>query len=353
MIKVEKKYLDKLTETFYHMQRGERVEALTLPEEYPDNELKQVYDYCNRFIESQNHIMDFIDALSRGELAYEPPKGSMAILQPFKSLQSSLKHLTWVTEQIAAGDFDHHVDFMGAFSNAFNEMTRQLKEAFEEIKAASAVIEKDKERIKELLYNVLPEKTIEELDTTGRTTPRVYDNVTVFMSDIVGFTKQSLKIDPVMLIDELNSMFSEFDEIVKATGGERIKTIGDAFLAVWGMHTKMENHAQMATEASLKIIDFLEDRNDKWVLKWQVRIGLHTGSVVGGVVGNTKFIYDIFGDTVNTASRMESNSEPMRINVSEDIYHLIKDNFDVEDRGTAFVKGKGYSKMYFVNKKKE
>ncbi|MBN2898997.1 MAG: hypothetical protein JXO44_09515 [Clostridia bacterium] len=356
MLTVEKKSLDQLTEAVHLFINGRKSEPLEIPETLPDNELRQLYTYFNRMIVEFNKVSDFSYAMSRGELDYTPPAGNMVILQSFKNLQASLKHLTWVTQQISGGDFSHTVDFMGDFSLAFNDMTRQLQEAFETIRQqndrlteANTMIQKDKEQIQNLLQSILPTNVIKELNTQGYSAPRYFDNVTVFFSDFVGFTKQSETIDPVTLIDELNSIFKEFDRIVVETGGECVKTIGDAFFAVWGMHPAMEDHAQRAVEAALKIRSALQERNDQWLLKWHVRIGLHTGSVVGGIVGETKFIYDVFGDTVNIASRMESNSEPMKINISEDVYQLVKSDYKTIDRGTIFVKGKGECKMYFVD----
>lgn len=355
MLTVKKNDIDCLTEAVYQLLSGKKVDPLMLPADYPDNELKQCYEYFNRLTIEYATTADFIYSLSRGELDYDAPQGNMVVLQSFKSLQANLKHLTWVTQQIAEGNFDHTVNFMGDFSAAFNSMTRQLKEAFDKIQeqniqlqAANEIIRKDKDKINSLLNSILPEKVIHELETTGRTTPKLYDNVTVFFSDIVDFTTESSKIDPVMLIDELNGVFTMFDNIVNETQGERIKTIGDAFLAVWGMHDNLDNHAVMAVKAAKQIIEALQARNDSWFIKWQVRIGIHTGSVVGGVVGTTKFIYDIFGDTVNVVSRLESNSEPMRINISEVVHQQVKNVFSVQERGNIYVKGKGDLKMYFV-----
>ena len=355
MIEIEEVLIDQLTEAIYHMLKGDQIEPLKLPAAYPNNELSQLYGYFNQWIKEYDELSNFMYALSRGELDYMPPKGKMIILQSFKSVHASLKHLTWVTEQVAAGDFNHQVNFLGKFSDRFNEMTLQLKNAFEEIRNQNSALEKanelilkEREKSDELLHNILPDKVIHELETTGRTTPRYFENVAIFFSDIVGFTDKSGQIDPVMLIDELNSMFTAFDQIVLDTSGERIKTIGDAFLAVWGMNNPIEQPVHKAVEAAERIVTFLKKRNDSWVLKWEIRIGIHVGNLVGGVVGESKFIYDIFGDAVNMASRMESNSLPMRINISQDVYELIKDDFATTARGTLPVKGKGDCQMYFV-----
>lgn len=346
MLEVDEKYIDMLTEGLYLLSSGRKARLLEIPEELPDNELRQLFKYYNRLIGEFEHAADFSYALSRGDLDYNQNQGNMVIMQSFKSLQASLKHLTWITQQIAGGDFNHQVDFMGDFSVAFNEMTRQLKEAFETINAQNR-------QINTLLESILPPRVIDELNTYGYSAPRQFNDVTVFFSDFVGFTKSAQHVDPVTLIDELNSIFKEFDHIVSSNCGERIKTIGDAYLAVWGMNEQLPDHAERAVDAALQILDFLHKRNADWFFKWEVRIGLHSGSIVGGIVGDTKYIYDVFGDTVNTAARMESNSEAMRINISDELYQLVKDKFNTAARNVIYVKGKGECAMHFVEGKRE
>ncbi len=298
-IEVEVEQIDKMTESLYKVLSGKHASQLILPEDYPDNELKQLVGYYNRFATEYNEFTEFMYAISRGELDYEPPKGQLQILQSFKSMQANLKHLTWKTQQIAKGDFNHKVDFIGDFSEAFNDMTRQLKESFEQIKEqnhqlseANRIIAYEREKSDMLLKNILPDKIVDELKASGSTTPQLYKNVMVFFSDIVGFTSKSTQIEPAVLIQELTSLFTAFDCIVDASFGERIKTIGDAYLAVWGMHVPVENNAEKAVEAALKIIEYVKSRNSESGLKWDVRVGMHIGDVVGGVVGTSKFIYD-------------------------------------------------------------
>ncbi len=355
MIELLEEQIDQLTESIYNLMNGKRVEPLKLPENYPENEIKQFVNYFNSFLDEFNNFTGFMYSISRGQLDYEPPKGKLQILQSFKNLQANLKHLTWKTQQIAKGDFSHKVDFMGDFSEAFNDMTRQLKEAFDKIQEqnnqlieANKIIESDRKKIDSLLRNILPEKVITELKESGTTSPQLYKNVTVFFSDIVGFTNKSTKIEPALLIEELNELFAHFDQIVNETFGERIKTIGDAYLAVWGMHYPLADHAEKCIEASKRIIEYLDNRNIDSSLKWEIRVGVHSGDVVGGVVGISKFIYDVFGDTVNTASRLESNSEAMRINVSELTYSLVNHKYRAVERGEIYAKGKGSIKMYFI-----
>jgi len=213
-----------------------------------------------------------------------------------------------------------------------------------------AIIEREKSMSDRLLMNVLPYKIISDLKQYGETKPQLFEDVTVFFSDFVGFTSMSTTVEPDHLISELNDIFTRFDEIMMENGCERIKTIGDAFLSVSGMPDKNEKHAENMVKAALDIIDYLVERNEKRELKWLVRIGIHTGPVVGGIVGVHKYIYDVFGDTINTASRLESLSEPMKIHVSEITGGLIENKFSLTELPEIDVKGKGMMKSYYVDK---
>ena len=206
----------------------------------------------------------------------------------------------------------------------------------------------EKEKTEELLLNTLPVKVVNELKENGKSEPESFENVTVYFSDIVGFTDISAKLEPKALINELNEMFTVFDDIMVKHSCERIKTIGDAYLAVSGMPIKNKNHAENMVNAATEIKQYLEDKNKASEVKWRIRIGIHTGKVVGGIVGVRKYIYDVFGDAINTASRMESNSEPMRINVSEATYQILKEKYKFFARETINVKGKGSMKMFFL-----
>ena len=220
-------------------------------------------------------------------------------------------------------------------------LERQVKERTREL-------EQEKEKTEELLLNTLPLKVVNDLKENGKTEPESFDEVTVFFSDIVGFTNLSAKLNPDLLIKELNLIFTAFDDIMAKNHCERIKTIGDAYLAVCGMPEKNEHHAENMIQAAIEIRDYLVNRNSLSDIEWKVRIGIHSGKVIGGIVGIRKYIYDVFGDTINTTSRMESSSKPMEINVSETTYHLVKNKFKFNPRSPMEIKGKGMMKMYFL-----
>ena len=210
-------------------------------------------------------------------------------------------------------------------------------------------IDKERGKSEKLLQNILPRKVIQELKEKGITIPELFKEVTVLFSDIVGFTDISTKIPVDTLIKELNDIFTSFDVIIEKHSCERIKTIGDAYLAVCGLPENNKDHCTNIVNAATEMISFMSERNRTHDIKWQIRIGVHTGNVIGSVVGIKKYIYDIFGDTVNTASRLENLSEPMKINISTEVMKALSDSFSYEDRGKIEVKGKQPMNMYFVN----
>jgi adenylate cyclase len=210
--------------------------------------------------------------------------------------------------------------------------------------------ENERKKSDDLLLNILPAEVASELKKTGSTTAKHYDNVTVLFTDFVNFTIAGEHMNPQSLIDELHTCFKKFDEITAKYKIEKIKTIGDAYLAVAGLPKEDPHHAENSVSAAIEINAFMQDRVAKLGERtFQIRIGIHSGSVVAGIVGVKKFAYDIWGDTVNTAARMEQNSEPGKVNISETTYELVKDKFTCAYRGEIEAKNKGQLKMYFVS----
>lgn len=204
------------------------------------------------------------------------------------------------------------------------------------------------EKNEALLENILPKKVVENLREKGKSDPESFDEVSVFFSDIVNFTSISKTLTPTELIGELNDIFTNFDKIMDSHECVRIKTIGDAYMAVCGLPEKNPNHLENIVSAALECRDYLQKRNESSSHKWVIRLGVHTGEVVAGIVGIKKYIYDIFGDTVNVASRMETSSEEMKLCVSEDVYEKAKDRFAFSFRGEKEIKGKGKMNLYFA-----
>lgn len=195
-----------------------------------------------------------------------------------------------------------------------------------------------------LLLNILPTEVAMELKQTGESIAKQYNHVSVLFTDFVNFTGISEELSPTELVAEVHKNFTAFDAIIENHGLEKIKTIGDAYLAVCGLPNETPDHAQRVAKAALDIREYMSRDGHKF----QIRIGINSGPVVAGIVGVKKYAYDIWGDTVNTASRMESCSEPGKINVSEATYELIKNEFTCEHRGKVNAKNKGDVDMYFV-----
>ena len=208
----------------------------------------------------------------------------------------------------------------------------------------------EKQKSDTLLLNILPEEVAEELKAKGTANAKLFNDVTVLFTDFKGFTTVSELLGPQELVDELHTCFSAFDEICGKYDIEKIKTVGDAYLAVAGLPMPDANHAQNVVKAAIEIRDYMDTRKAK-VKTFDVRVGIHSGSVVAGIVGVKKFAYDIWGDAVNTAARMEQNCEPGKINVSEATFTLLntKGVFKFEYRGEIEAKNKGKLKMYYVN----
>jgi len=224
----------------------------------------------------------------------------------------------------------------------------KLTESYKTIKNQKEEILNEKQKTEKLLKAILPKKIANELKEFGRTEPELYEDVTVLYSDIVDFTEKSSKIEPLTLIKELNEIVQGFDEIMEQNDCERIKTVGDAYIAVCGMPVPNKNHAVNIIQAALDTLDFLSERNKISEHQWTVRIGIDTGKIIGGIIGAKKYIYDIFGNPINTASRLEHSSMPMRIHVSERTFKLANGKFNFEEQQAMKVKGIGLMKMYFV-----
>lgn len=216
-------------------------------------------------------------------------------------------------------------------------------------------ISKEKKRSDTLLLNILPETTAEELKQKGSAEAKQFEQVSVLFTDFKNFTLLSEKLTPKQIVSEIHTCFSAFDTIIEKYNIEKIKTIGDSYMAAAGLPTPLENSAQIAVLAALEMQEYLNQRQSELseivISKFEMRCGIHTGTVVAGIVGIKKFQYDIWGDTVNTASRMESNGEVGKVNISQSTYNLIKDNpeFIFESRGIINAKGKGDLQMYFVD----
>lgn len=214
------------------------------------------------------------------------------------------------------------------------------------------ILDKQKVEIENLLLNILPREVANELQATGHATPRHYESVSVLFTDFKGFTAIADKMTPGELVEELNTCFMAFDSIIEKYGLEKIKTIGDSYMCAGGIPATDEDHVYKIVKAGVEMQKYIESYNDncKNLGKecWAIRIGIHVGPVVAGVVGKKKYAYDIWGSTVNIASRMESNGAPEKVNISNTAYEFIKDRFICSHRGKIYAKNVGEIDMYFV-----
>jgi class 3 adenylate cyclase len=216
-------------------------------------------------------------------------------------------------------------------------------------------IAEERDKSDNLLLNIMPAEIAQELKQTGKVAPRYFEMATVMFTDFKGFTRIAEKLTPEQIVQELNRCFQAFDEIIEKYDLEKIKTMGDGYLCAGGIPIANKTNPIDAIKAGLAMIDFMNDLKKQKELTnepiWEVRVGIHTGPLVAGVIGKNKFAFDIWGDTVNVASRLEASGEPGKVNISGDTYELVKSYFKCSYRGKIFAKNKGEIDMYFVDSK--
>lgn len=224
-------------------------------------------------------------------------------------------------------------------------------ERFEELGRLNAQLNEEKARSDRLMLNILPAPIADELMRTGRVLPVHFADASVLFTDFTDFTRRTEELAPAELVGELDECFSFFDEVVLRHGLEKLKTIGDSYMCVGGIPVPDAMHAINSVRAALEIRDFVRARTASKPdgAGWHIRIGIHTGPLLAGIIGRAKFSYDVWGDTVNVASRMETAAVPGTVNISAQTYDVVKDSFDCEHRGKIEVKGKGPVDMYVVH----
>ncbi len=287
-----------------------------------------------------------------------------------------ISRLSQASQAVAQGNFHQSIQQkkikeLRILAESFNSMTRQLQEYFTALEKTNEELEQrveertyelryEKEKSEQLLLNILPKVIADQLKTGETTIASAMEEVTILFADVVGFTPLSAKVPPIQLVGLLNKLFSSFDHLAEQYKLEKIKTIGDAYMVVGGLPLPQEDHAEAIAEMALEMQAVMDNFQAETILgesedceRFQIRIGINTGSVVAGVIGIKKFIYDLWGDAVNIASRMESSGEPGRIQVTEATYERLKDQYYFEPRGKISVKGRGKMKTYWLIGKKD
>lgn len=243
--------------------------------------------------------------------------------------------------------------YLGNVNNFFKKQNNTNARLLRTSRADKRNLANERNKSEKLLLNILPKDVANELKENGQSTPKHYDSVSVMFTDFVGFTKVAKDMEATKLVDELDGCFSFFDSLTKKYNLEKIKTIGDSYMTCGGIPNENNTHAIDSVLAALEIQSFMqkmkEIKQSQSIPYWELRLGVHTGPLVAGVIGEMKFAYDVFGDTVNTASRMESSGTQGRINISESTYSLVSPVFECEYRGKIMAKNQGMVDMYYVN----
>lgn len=271
-----------------------------------------------------------IDGMNRGE----PPR----VIGKVVELQAVRKNGEEFPIELTLGSWDNNG------KRYYSGIIRDITEK----KIAEQIILQEKTKSDELLLNILPRIVADELKSTGKASTKKHENVTILFTDFKDFTVLASSVPADTLVKELNDIFGHFDDIMEEFQIEKIETVGDAYLAVCGLPEENAAHATRCVAAAKQMLHFLEGRNSRNVIQWKMRVGIHSGSVVAGVVGKKKYHYDVFGDSVNTASRIQTHGEAGKINISETTYALVKENYHCIPRGQIHAKGIGDLTMYFV-----
>ncbi len=313
MISVEEELIDQITATFHYLRTGKVPAPISIPEDLPDNEIRQLITYVNRFLVEFANFAEAMEQIAQGELNTPPLFGRMAVVHAFKALQSNLRHLTWKTQQVAAGDLEQQVDFMGDFSTAFNSMTQQLKDSREQLVDLNKELERRNRFIRETFGRYTSDDIVgvlldmpEGLKLGGE--KRV---ITLLMSDLRGFTSLVERLEPTVVVSLLNHYLSAMIEIIQRYGGTIDEIIGDAIFVLFGAPLVMPDTALRAVRCALEMQQAMRGVNEHNLKKgWpeiEMGIALHTGEVVVGNIGSSKRSkYGVVGQAVNLTARIES-----------------------------------------------
>jgi adenylate cyclase len=339
MISVEEELVDTITAVFHYLCAGKTPPSIPIPDYLPNNEIRQLLTYVNRFLAEFAPFAEAMEQIARGELDTRNVFGRMAAVQSFKALQSNLRHLTWKAQQIAGGDLDQKVDFMGDFSTAFNCMTQQLKDSYQELERRNQFIRKTFGRYTSdaIVEALLDMPNGLELGGEKR-------EITILMSDLRGFTALAERLEPAEVVALLNHYLSVMVEPIQRSGGTIDEIIGDAILVLFGAPLAMEDAAQRAVRCALEMQKAMGEVNEHNLqMGWpqiEMGIGLHTGEVVVGNIGSAKRSkYGVVGRTVNLTARIESFTVGGQVIVSPALMRAAEASLILGDEVEVHAKG--------------
>jgi adenylate cyclase len=346
MISVDEELIDSISAVFYHLRAGKIPAPLPIPAELPDNEIRQLLTYVNRFLTEFAPFAESMEQIAQGELDTRPLLGRMAVVNSYKTLRANLRHLTWKTQQIAGGDLTQRLDFMGDFSAAFNSMTQQLKDSYEALVALNKELDRRNQFIRKTFGRYTSDEIVDAiLDAPdGLKLGGEKREVTLLMSDVRGFTALAERLEPAEVVAILNHYLSTMVEIVHRSGGNIDEIIGDAILVIFGAPLVMDDAAGRAVRCSLEMQQAMCGVNAyNLQMGWpeiEMGIALHTGDVVVGNIGSTKRSkYAVVGQMVNLTARIESFTVGEQILVSPALIRAANPGLILGDEIEVHAKG--------------
>jgi adenylate cyclase len=339
MISVEEELIDKITAVFYYLGQGRISSPISIPDDLPDNEIRQLITYVNRFLTEYAPFAEAMNQIAQGDLESPSLLGRMGVVQSFKTLQSNLKHLTWKTQQIAGGDLEQKVDFMGDFSKAFNSMTQQLKDSYEQLERRNQFIRKTFGRY---TSDDIVEALLDMPD--GLKLGGEKREITLLMSDLRGFTALAERLEADAVVALLNHYLSAMVEPIQRNRGTVDEIIGDAILALFGAPLVTEDAARNAVQCALEMQKAMEGVNEyNLQMGWpglEMGIALNTGEVVVGNIGSQKRSkYGVVGRHVNLTARIESFTVGGQVLVSPDLISAAGGNLILGEEIEVHAKG--------------
>ncbi|AEB10197.1 adenylate/guanylate cyclase [Desulfobacca acetoxidans DSM 11109] len=346
MLSVEEELIDRITATFHYLRTGKVPPPIPIPDDLPDNEIRQLITYVNRFLVEFAIFNEAMEQIARGELNTRPMASKMVGVHSFKALQSNLKHLTWKTQQIAAGDLDQRVDFMGDFSTAFNSMTQQLKDSHEQLVDLNKQLERRNKFIRETFGRYTSDDIVGVLldMPEGLKLGGEKREVTLLMSDLRGFTAMAERLEATEVVALLNHYLSAMVELIHHHGGTIDEIIGDAIFVLFGAPMVMPDAARRAVRCAINMQKAMRGVNEyNFQMDWpeiEMGIGIHTGEVVVGNIGSTKRSkYGVVGRTVNLTARIESFTVGGQVLVSPTLINAVGRGLILGDEVKVHAKG--------------